>query len=229
MTTLTEQFAAEYAKGVVPAALEALKLVKRNTKRIAMLALAVSTPHQALFLFGLGHPHGVLDLIAAGFFALLIPLTIDLGIITSLAVTQTVGIVKKAKQRALLALGLLVAASATVNVLAEGPLLVRALTAFTAVVLALVEWVAAAIAPDFSELEQAEATVAPAQVAKSAARSEAAKRGAAKRAENRAAAAAEKAAAAERRRIARMERQMREAFDGSVAPVSPAGEAAAYL
>lgn len=44
--------------------------------------------------------------------------------------------------------------------------------------------------------------------------------------------AANKAAADEKReadRIARMERRMRKAFDATVAPVSPAGEAAAYL
>lgn len=231
MSTLAQQFATDYAKGVVPAALDALKLVKRNTKRIAMLALAVSTPHQALYLYGLGEHRGALDLIAALFFAVLIPLTIDLGIITSLAVTQTVGIAKRAKRRALIVLGLLVAASATVNVLAEGPVVVRVLTAFTAVVLALVEWMAAAIAPDFTELEQAETTAAPAVETKSAARSEAAKRGAATRAANKAAKDAEREAANERRRIARMEREMRTAFDTTLAPVSPApaGEDAAYL
>lgn len=235
MSTLAQQFATDYAKGVVPAALDALKLVKRNTKRIAMLALAVSTPHQALYLFGLGHPHGALDVIAAVFFAVLIPLTIDLGIITSLAVTQTVGIAKRAKRRALIVLALLVAASATVNVLAEGPIVVRALTAFTAVVLALVEWMAAAIAPDFTELEQAEASAAPAVAVVDEAAAErrraAARKGAATKAAKAAKAKAERDAANERRRLGRMEREMREAFDTTVAPVSPApaGKAHGYL
>lgn len=58
--------------------------------------------------------------------------------------------------------------------------------------------------------------------AKRAVRSEAAKRAAVTRAGNKAAKDAEKAAANERRRLARMEREMREAFDTTVAPVSPA-------
>lgn len=62
-------------------------------------------------------------------------------------------------------------------------------------------------------------------------RSEAAKKAAATRAANKAVKDAERAADAERRRIARMERDMRRAFDTTVAPVSPApvGEDAAYL
>lgn len=159
--TLAQRFAAQYARGVVPAALDALHTVKTNSRRIAILALAVSTPHQALYLFGLSHPAGVLDIATAAFFAVLIPATIDLGMITMLAVTQTVGIAQAAKRRAMWVLAVLVTVSATVNVVAHGPVVLRLLTGFTALVLAAVEWVSSSIAPDFAALETVETSAAP--------------------------------------------------------------------
>lgn len=154
--TLAERFAARYAKGVVPNALAAIAAIRRNTKVIAALALAVSTPHQGLYLYGLSQPHGALDVTTAVFFAALIPLTIDLGILTMLTVTQTIGIARQAKRRAMTVLALLVAASATVNAIADGPWQVRVLTALTTVILAAVEWVSSSIAPDFAALDTTE-------------------------------------------------------------------------
>ena len=66
--------------------------------------------------------------------------------------------------------------------------------------------------------------------AKRARRSEGAKKAAATRAANKATKDAERAAANERRRIAAMEKRMREAFDETAAPVSPAvGSTHGYL
>lgn len=176
--TLADRFAAKYARGVVPNALSAIGTVRRNTKVIAALALAVSTPHQGLYLYGLGHPHGGLSVVSAVFFAALIPLTIDLGILTMLTVTQTLGIAQRAKRRAMTVLAVLVVMSATVNFIADGPWQVRSLTALTTVILAAVEWVSSSIAPDFAALDTTERAVT-----RSAKASAAAKRGWAKRRE----------------------------------------------
>lgn len=199
--TLTQQFAAKYARGVVPNALAAIATVKTNTRRIAALALAVSTPHQALFLFGLGHPHGLIDAVVAGVFALLIPAVVDLGMLTMLTVTQTVGIATVAKRRAMIVLTVLVVVSAAVNFAAPGPVAIRLLTAFVAVVLAAVEWVSAVIAPDFAALEATETAATPAPARRS--RSEAARLG------------------WERKRLAEVN-ALQAQFDAASAPVSGA-------
>lgn len=200
-TTLAQKFAARNAKGVVPAALAAIASVKRNSRRIAALALAVSTPHQALFLFGLGHPHGLLDIIVSVAFALLIPAAVDLGMLTMLTVTQTVGIAVLAKRRAMIVLAVLVTVSAAVNFGAEGPVVIRLMTAFVAVMLAAVEWVSSAIAPDFAALEATETAAQPAPVKRT--RAEAARLG------------------WERKRLAEVN-ALQAQFDAASAPVSGA-------
>lgn len=241
MTTLAQQFGVEYARGVVPAALSAINTVKRNSKRIAVMALLVSTPHQALYLYNLGGHDGIAGIISGVFFALLIPATVDTGIITMLAVTQTAGIAKRAKQRAMKALVVLVAASVAVNIVAPGPLPLRLLTGFTALVLAMVEFVAAAIAPDFAELEQHEQSAAPMPAVDEALEQKLAERRerdrqrrAAKRERERAAAAEAQRkteARREQRRLARQVADLEASFAAESAPVSPApiGENASYL
>jgi hypothetical protein len=234
-STLSQQFAAEYAKGVVPAILTAIKTVKRNAKWVAAGALLVSTPHQALYLASLSHDW------TAWIFAVLIPAVMDLGMLTMLTITQTAGMNRTARRRAMIVLAVLVTASATVNAIAPGPLAFRVLTAFTAATLAAVEWVASSIAPDFTAIETAEtdATVtvpatAPADEARRAARRDRdrTRRAAEREAQQLAvqAAAERKANTAERRRLARLDRDLEHVFAAADAPVSPApGEAAAYL
>jgi hypothetical protein len=242
MTTLAQQFAGEYAKGVVPAALAAINTVKRNSKRIAVMALLVSTPHQALYLYNLGGHDGLVGVISGVFFALLIPATVDTGIVTMLSVTQTAGITKRAKRRAFGALLVLVGVSVAVNIAAPGPLALRLLTGFTALVLAMVEFVAAAIAPDFAELEQAEQSAAIVPAVDTVAAQKLAdrrerdrqRRAAKREADRLAASEAERKAEArrEQRRLARQVADLEASFAAESAPVSPAptiGEQAAYL
>jgi hypothetical protein len=153
--SLAQQFAAEYATGVIPAMLKAIKTVKRNVKLVAAGAIIVSTPHQALYLASLGHGD-----IAAWVFAIVIPLVFDLGMLTMLTVTQTAGMASRAKRRAMVVLAVMVTISAAVNAIAPGPMVLRVLFGTVAAILAALEWVNSAIAPDFAALEQRENEVA---------------------------------------------------------------------
>lgn len=240
VTTLAQQFGAEYARGVVPQMLKSIDSVRRNSAWIARGALAVTTPHQVLYIGSLGHG-SLVEVISAWAFAVLIPAVTDLGMLTMLRITQTRGLHRQARRRALLVLALLVAESATVNAIAPGHAVFRVLVAFAAVVLALVEWVHASIRPDFEELEVEEQAVAPAPAVDEALEQKLAdrrerdrQRRAAKRETDRLAAEAEaqkKADAAERRRLARQVADLETSFAAESAPVSPApiGENASYL
>lgn len=238
MTTLAQQYATEHAETVVPSMLDAITKVRRNSAWIARGALAVTTPHQVLFLGGLGHGGSVVDIVTAWIFALLIPAITDLGMLTMLRITQTAGMHAQARRRALLVLVLLVAESATVNAIAPGHAVFRVLVAFAAVVLALVEWVHAAVRPDFAAIEVQERAAAPAadeadEARKADRRERDRARRAAKRQAEQAAAEAQaerKADAAERRRLARQTRQLEHQFAAESAPVSPAPwDSRAYL
>jgi uncharacterized protein YlxW (UPF0749 family) len=245
MNTLAQQFATDYARGVVPQMLDAINRVRRSSAWIARGALAVTTPHQVLYIGSLGHGGSLVDAITAWCFAILIPAITDLGMLTMLRITQTPGMHEQARRRALLVLALLVAESATVNALAPGATVFRVLVAFAAVVLALVEWVHAAVRPDFAAIEVHEQAAAPASVIDEAAEARKAdrrERDRARRAVKREAellaaraAAERKAATAERRRIGRQVKAaelaaLETSFAAASAPVSPApGEAAAYL
>jgi hypothetical protein len=224
--TLAQQYAQQYAQGIVPKMLGAIDKVHRNTTWIARCALAVTTPHQVLFLGSLGHG-SMVDIITAWIFAALIPAVTDLGMLTMLRITQTAGMRRQARRRALLVLTILVIESATVNALAPGAAVFRVLVAFAAVVLALVEWVASAVGPDFAALDAAE-TKASTEVAgpvKDPKRSAAAKAAAETRRARAAAKAAADADRRERRRLARQERELEKMAAGYLpanAPVSPA-------
>lgn len=133
------------------------------------------------------------------------------------AKTQTAGL-KLTIGAGLLSLAANIAAGENLGQRIYGALIVAAFV--------VAEWYGAKLSPAPAAAPVEQVT----DEAKAARRSEGAKKAAATRAANKARTDAEKAEAAERRRIARMEREMRQAFDSTVAPVSPApGEAAAYL
>jgi hypothetical protein len=234
--TAAQQYAAQRADRIVPDMLTAIDAVKRNTQWIARAALAVSTPHQVLFIASLGHPTSTVDIVAAWVFALLIPAVTDLGMLTMLRITQTECMHQQAKRRALIVLLVLVAESATVNGLAPGLLVLRVLVGFTAVVLALVEWVHGSVRVDTDALAASESqaieqaqpadVIDPTDEARRAARRE---RDRQRRADKRAAklaaeaaAAQRKSDAAERARLRRQTRDMEHAFEMADAPVSGA-------
>lgn len=235
--TLTQKYAAERAETVVPRMLAAIDKVHHNTTWIARGALAVTTPHQILFLGSLGHGHGAFEIVTAWVFAILIPAITDLGMLTMLRITQTAGMARTARRRALGVLLVLVAESAAVNFIAPGAMIFRVLVAFAAVVLALVEWTAAAVEPDFSEMEATEAEVTmftvatdPADDARKAQRRE-------RERERRAARKAEAQRLADeanaKREVDRMARRLRAAerktFAAGDAPVSPAPLPTTYM
>lgn len=238
MTTLAQQYAAEHAKTVVPSMLDAIAKVRRNSAWIARGALAVTTPHQVLYIGSLGHG-SIVEVISAWAFAVLIPAVTDLGMLTMLRITQTPGMHRQARRRALVVLALLVAESATVNAIAPGHAVFRVLVAFAAVVLALVEWVHAAVRPDFAAIEVEEQSASPALALDEVAAQKLAERrerDRQRRVEKREAArlaaeaaAQRKADAAERRKLARQVDDLEASFAAESAPVSPAPYEPQYL
>ncbi|GAA2689903.1 DUF2637 domain-containing protein [Actinoplanes palleronii] len=183
--TLTQQFAAEYAKGAVPGMLKAIRTIKRANNGILAGALAASYLHQGHYLVSLG----------AGLFAWIVPAVFDLAMLSMLTISQTAGMAADAKRAALKVLALVVTISAAVNFAAPGPIGLRIIFALVVGLVAGVEWVAAKIRPDFAAIEarevEATADVRPARrLDPEVARARAAKAAATRRA-NQAARAAE--------------------------------------
>jgi hypothetical protein len=142
-TTLTQQFATEYTKKAVPGMLRAIRTIKLANKGILVGAVAASYLHQAHFLGTLG----------AGIFAWIVPAVFDLGIVSMLTITQTIGMAADAKRAALKVLIVVIAISAAVNAAAPGPPGLRIIFALIVGLVAGVEWVAGKIRPDFAAIE----------------------------------------------------------------------------
>jgi uncharacterized protein DUF2637 len=142
-TTLTQQFADEYAKKAVPGMLRTIRLNKLANKGILLGAVAASYLHQAHFLIQLG----------AGVFSWILPGVFDLGIVSMLTITQATGMAAEAKRAALKVLVIVVLISGTVNFLAPGALILRIIFAIVVALVAGVEWVAGKIRPDFEAIE----------------------------------------------------------------------------
>jgi hypothetical protein len=128
-TSLTQQFATEYAKKAVPGMLRAIRTIKLANKGILVGAVAASYLHQAHFLGALG----------AGIFAWIVPAVFDLGIVSMLTITQTIGMASEAKRAALKVLVVVIAISAAVNAAAPGPLGLRIIFALIVGLVAGVE------------------------------------------------------------------------------------------
>jgi hypothetical protein len=144
--SLTQQFAAEYTKKAVPGMLRAIRTIKWANKGILVGAVTASYLHQAHFLTTLG----------AGVFAWIVPAVFDLGIVSMLTITQTVGMAEDAKRAAMKVLVVVIAISAAVNAAAPGPLGLRIIFALIVGLVAGVEWVAGKIRPDFAAIEHRE-------------------------------------------------------------------------
>jgi hypothetical protein len=142
-TSLTQQFADEYAKKAVPGMLRTIRLNKLANKGILLGAVAASYLHQAHFLIQLG----------AGVFSWILPGVFDLGIVSMLTITQATGMANEAKRAALKVLVIVVLISGTVNFLAPGALILRIIFAIVVALVAGVEWVAGKIRPDFAAIE----------------------------------------------------------------------------
>ena len=156
--TLTQQFAAEYARRAVPGMLQAIRIIKWANKGILGIAVAASYLHQAHFLTSLG----------AGIFAWLVPAAFDLAIVSMLTITQTIGMHPDARRAALKLLTLVVAVSAAVNAAAPGPLGLRIVFALVVALVAGVETVAGKIRPDFTAIEHRETELTTATTSRAA-------------------------------------------------------------
>src|SRR4051812_8482487 len=142
-TTLTQQFAAQYAQKAVPRMLRTIRVNKLANKGILLGAVAASYLHQAHFL----------ELLGAGVFSWILPGVFDLGIVSMLTITQATGMAGDAKKAALKVLVVVVLISGTVNFLAPGQLILRVIFAIVVALVAGVEWVAGKIHPDFAAIE----------------------------------------------------------------------------
>ncbi|MFI6331871.1 DUF2637 domain-containing protein [Micromonospora chersina] len=144
--TVTEQFAAEYARNAVPAMLKAIGSIKRYNRFVLLGALATSYLHQGHYLWTQN----------AGYFAYLVPLIFDAAMVSMLTVVRTSGIARDAKRGALVVFAAAALLSATINFASPGSLGLRLVFALVVVLVIGVELVAGRIRPDFAAI-QAEA------------------------------------------------------------------------
>ncbi|MFC4150590.1 DUF2637 domain-containing protein [Micromonospora mangrovi] len=141
--TVTEQFAAEYARNAVPTMLRAIGSIKRYNRFVLLGALATSYLHQAHYLWTQN----------AGYFAYLVPLIFDAAMVSMLTVVRTSGIAKDAKRGALVVFAAAALLSATINFASPGSLGLRLVFALVVVLVIGVELVAGRIRPDFAAIE----------------------------------------------------------------------------
>ncbi|WUR59777.1 DUF2637 domain-containing protein [Micromonospora chokoriensis] len=145
--TVTEQFAAEYARNAVPTMLKAINSIKRYNRFVLLGALLTSYLHQAHYLWTQN----------AGYFAYLVPLIFDAAMVSMLTVVRTSGIARDAKRGAMVVFAAAAMLSATINFASPGSLGLRLVFALVVVLVIGVELVAGRIRPDFAAIE-AEAT-----------------------------------------------------------------------
>jgi len=142
-TTVTEQFAAEYARNAVPTMLKAIQSIKRYNRFVLLGALATSYLHQGHYLWTQN----------AGYFAYLVPLIFDAAMVSMLTVVRTSGIARDAKRGALVVFSGAALLSATINFASPGSLGLRLVFALVVVLVIGVELVAGRIRPDFAAIE----------------------------------------------------------------------------
>ena len=147
--TLTQQFAAEYAAGAVPAMLKTIRNATKYNKVILGGAMATSYAHQATFLAAAG----------AGPFGFVLPLLFDVTMVFMLSIIKTVGMARDAKRAAAVVFTLVALVSGFINAAAPGSVGMRALYAFVVALVIGVEWVAGKIRPDFDAIEAREAEI----------------------------------------------------------------------
>lgn len=145
--TLTQQFADEYARGIVPAMMKAIGNSKWKTRLIMIGVFAVTYTHQAKFLAA--DP-------SIGWLGWVIPGINDLAMLTMVEILQTPGMSRDAKRGAAVMLGVCGGLSATVNVAAPGTMLARVVFGVLVAILVGAKLVTARIKPDFSEFERHE-------------------------------------------------------------------------
>lgn len=153
--SLTQQFRAEYAQGVVPAMLKAIKAAQRDTRLIVLAVLAITYHHQA---------HWLTTIEGIGILGWVIPAVVDISMLRMLGIVQTAGMKRPAKTGALKMFAALAVMSAAVNIAAPGAVAARAIFGALVLIAAGVKVVASLVGPDFDEMEQSEtaAQVAPA-------------------------------------------------------------------
>jgi hypothetical protein len=167
--TQAQVFAAEYAKDVAAEMLGTVKKVGKKAGLVTKMALGVSMPHQIGFILGLaplswGTVREALGSVTIISGAVVVPIAVDFLIMICVQVLTTRAVEAAGKRRALLTMIFPVLMSGTVNVIAPGPWLIRAIFGAIVVFIPLAEGLRASIKPDFKQMDQAEAEIV-AQVA----------------------------------------------------------------
>lgn len=232
-TTQAQIFAAEYARNTASEMLDTISGVGKKAGRVSRIVLAVSMPHQIAFILGLAplvwHSlEEILMSITLILGSVLIPVAVDYLILICIQIIAARGMAKPVKRGAIWVMAFPILLSATVNVLAPAPAIMRALFGLMVVLIPLAEGLRAFIRPDFAAIEAMETEVA-AQVAPAApvvdfeavARRKAA---AAKGAETRRQRKAEAERVAEEKRVARRAAAALKRLE-EAAPISPTGPA----
>jgi len=153
--SLTQQFRTEYARGVVPAMLKAIKAAKRDTRLIVLAVLAITYHHQA---------HWLTTIEGIGILGWVIPAVVDISMLRMLGIVQTAGMRPAAKRGALRMFGVLAVMSAAVNVAAPGAIAARLIFGALVLIAAGVKVIASLVGPDFDEMEQSETAAQPTTV-----------------------------------------------------------------
>ncbi len=232
-TSQAQIFATEYARNTAREMLDTISGVGKKAGRVSRIVLAVSMPHQIAFILGLAplvwHSlEEILMSITLILGSVLIPVAVDYLILICIQIIAARGMAKQVKRGAIWVMAFPILLSATVNVLAPAPHIMRALFGLMVVLIPLAEGLRAFIRPDFAAIEAMETEVA-AQVAPVTPvvdeeaverRRAAALKGAETRRDNKAKLAEEKAAKLAARRERAALRRLEEA-----APISPTGPA----
>lgn len=219
-TTLAQQFAAEYAKGVVPAMIKALKNGKTRTMLLLVAVMLVTYWHVASFLAA--DP-------AFGLFGYAIPVIIDGAMIQMLDILQTRGMRKPAKRAAMGFAVVLGGVSGFLNWTAAETTRSAFVFASLVVVAIATKVIVSLMGPDFAAMEQVEqavtTTAAPVDEAAAARRSEIARKAAETRRQN----AAEAARKADEAKARRRAQRVQPVSPATVAEIESAYAPSAYL
>jgi hypothetical protein len=168
--TQAEKFAAEYADSAGDEMLATVKKVGKKAGNITKIALGVSMPHQIGFLVGLAPlawhtPQQILQSMTVISGSILVPVVVDLMITLCVQVLAARATTAAARKLALRLIIVPVLLSATVNVIAPGPAILRGVFGAIVLFIPMAEALRAALKPDFAQLEKAETEIL-AQVAK---------------------------------------------------------------
>lgn len=159
-------FAREYAKDAAKEMLDALRVIGRRNKRITVIALGVSMPHQIAFLLALATPFlhwdtpvNWIESIALVSLAVLAPVGTDYYILNQITTVAARAAAKASKVYAMATMLIPVGVSGIINYQAPGPMIMKWLAVWMVTLIPLAEAGRALLRPDFVKIEEMETSV----------------------------------------------------------------------